>query len=181
MIALYSSYDNFYKGSSFLFICKVTENEMTKYNGKCSCGQVHYTLKNDPIFTHACHCTLCQRYTASAFIVHSLMETSNFTLIKGSLSETAGPSGSGKGHVIKRCPNCGDQIYSHFMGLNNLLVLKTTTLNNANEMPPQAHVFLDSKLEWLKLNDDIPKFDKFYRREEIYSDESLKRMKIALQ
>ena len=48
-------------------------------------------------------------------------------------------------------------------------------------MPPQAHVFLDSKLEWLKLNDDIPKFDKFYRREEIYSDESLKRMKIALQ
>ena len=67
------------------------------------------------------------------------------------------------------------------MGLNNLLVLKTTTLNNANELPPQAHVFLDSKLEWLKLNDDIPKFDKFYRREEIYTDESLERMKIALQ
>ena len=154
---------------------------MTKYNGKCSCGQVHYTLKNDPIFTHACHCTLCQRYTASAFIVHSLMETTNFTLIKGALSETVGPSGSGKGHVIKRCPNCGDQIYSHFMGLNNLLVLKTTTLSNANELPPQAHVFLDSKLEWLKLSDNIPKFDKFYRREEIYSDESLERMKIALQ
>jgi hypothetical protein len=67
------------------------------------------------------------------------------------------------------------------MGLNNLLVLKTTTLNIANEVPPQAHVFLDSKLEWLKLNDDIPKFDKFYRREEIYSEDSLKRMKIALQ
>ena len=109
------------------------------------------------------------------------METSNFTLNKGVLSETVGPSGSGKGHVIKRCPNCGDQIYSHFMGLNNLLVLKTTTLTNANGLPPQAHVFLDSKLEWLKLSDDIPKFDKFYRREEIYSDESLERMKIALQ
>ena len=72
---------------------------MTKYNGKCSCAQVRYTLKDDPIFTHACHCTLCQRYTASAFIVHSLMETSNFTLIKGSLSETVGPSGSGKGFL----------------------------------------------------------------------------------
>ena len=100
---------------------------------------------------------------------------------KGIFKRDCWPSGSGKGHVIKRCPNCGDQIYSHFMGLNNLLVLKTTTLSNANEVPPQAHVFLDSKLEWLKLNDDIPKFDKFYRREEIYSDESLKRMKIALQ
>jgi len=33
----------------------------------------------------------------------------------------------------------------------------------------------------LKLSDNIPKFDKFYRREEIYSDESLERMKIALQ
>jgi hypothetical protein len=109
------------------------------------------------------------------------METSNFNLTNGILNETVGPSGSGKGHVIKRCSNCGDQVYSLFMGLNNLLVLKTTTLNNANEMPPQAHVFLDSKLEWLKLNDDIPKFDKFYRREEIYTYESLERMKIALQ
>ena len=171
---------NFIRVQNFIYF-KTSENEMTKYNGKCSCGQVGYTLKNDPIFTHACHCSLCQRYTASAFILHSLMETSNFTLINGSLSETVGPSGSGKGHVIKRCPNCGDQIYSHFMGLNNLLVLKTTTLSDANELPPQAHVFLDSKLEWLKLSDDIPKFDKFYRREEIYSDDSLKRMKIALQ
>jgi len=67
------------------------------------------------------------------------------------------------------------------MGLNNLLVLKTTTLSNANELPPQAHVFLESKLQWLKLNDDIPKFDKFYRREDIYSDGSLERMKIVLQ
>ena len=60
-------------------------------------------------------------------------------------------------------------------------VLNTITLSNDNELPPQAHVFLDSKLEWLKLSDNIPKFDKFYRREEIYSDESLERMKIALQ
>ena len=88
---------------------------MTKHNGECSCGQVQYTLNNDPIFTHACHCTLCQRYSASAFIVHSLMEKTNFSLERGNLIETMGPSGSGKGHTIKRCQTCGDQIYSQFL------------------------------------------------------------------
>ena len=154
---------------------------MTKHNGECSCGQVQYTLNSDPIFTHACHCTLCQRYSASAFIVHSLMEKTNFSLERGNLIETMGPSGSGKGHTIKRCQTCGDQIYSQFSGLNNLLVLKTTTLNDANRYPPQAHIFVKSKLSWLKICDDIPSFDAFYRREEIYSSESIKRFKIALK
>ena len=28
--------------------------------GGCSCGQVRYQLTQDPLFTHACHCTDCQ-------------------------------------------------------------------------------------------------------------------------
>ena len=150
---------------------------MSKRSGGCTCGDIRYTILDEPIFTHACHCTLCQRYTASAFVVHSPIETKNLIVNSGSLTETPGPSGSGKGHIIKRCSNCGDQIYSHFGGNEMMAVLKTTTLDDPNRFPPQAHIFVKSKLKWLELGGTIPKFDEYYDREEVYPKESLERRK----
>ena len=43
----------------------------TDYTGGCSCGSVKYTLLDDPIFTHCCHCHLCQQITGSAFITNT--------------------------------------------------------------------------------------------------------------
>jgi hypothetical protein len=150
---------------------------MANFTGKCSCGAVNYSILDEPIFTHACHCRLCQRYTASAFVVHSPIEMSNFSLDQGDLVTTPGPSGSGGGHFIKRCKNCGDQIYSHFFGNTKVAVLKTTTLDEVNRFPPQAHIYVKNKFSWLELGDSIPQFDEFYDREKIYSPVSLERRK----
>ena len=149
---------------------------MEKHEGGCSCGDVRYHITDEPMFTHACHCKLCQRYTASAFVVHSRIEASNFVVDRGNLINTVGPSGSGHGHSIKRCERCGDQIYSHFgaLGTDQLIVLKTTTLDDAEMFPPLAHIFTKSKLSWVELGTDIPRFEKSYEINEIYSKRSLK-------
>jgi hypothetical protein len=91
---------------------------------------------------------------------------------------TVGPSGSGSGHSIKRCEKCGDQIYSHFavLGTDQLIVLKTTTLDDAESFPPLAHIFTKSKLSWVELGTDIPSFEEFYDRDKIYSKRSLERL-----
>ena len=88
-----------------------------------------------------------------------------------------GPSGSGSGHSIQRCERCGDQVFSHFaaIGTDQILVFKTTTLDNAEGFPPLAHIFTKSKLSWVELGTDIPSFDEFYDRDEIYSNRSLER------
>ena len=88
-----------------------------------------------------------------------------------------GPSGSGSGHSIKRCERCGDQVFSHFAatGTDQILVFKTTTLDNAESFPPLAHIFAKSILFWVELGSDIPSFDEFYDMDEIYSKRSLER------
>ena len=151
------------------------------YSGRCSCGEVIYSIFDIPIFTHACHCSLCQRYTASAFVVHSAIETNNFSLVSGKLIDTPGPSGSGSMHRVYRCNTCFDQIYSHynFVENNGVLILKTTTLDNPNIFPPQAHIFLKNKLDWVKIDQDTPKFKGMYKREDVYSRESLKRRRLV--
>ena len=142
-----------------------------------SCGEVPYYITDEPVFTHSCHCRLCQHYTASAFVVHSNIEAENFVVEKGSLTTTVGPSRSRSGHSIKRCEACGDQIFSHFglNGTDKIVVFKTTTLDDAEQFLQQAHIYLKSKLSWLALGTEIPCFDEFYYKDKIYPKRSLER------
>ena len=84
-------------------------------------------------------------------------------------------------HRVYRCKTCFDQIYSHynFVENNGVLILKTTTLDNPNIFPPQAHIFLKNKLDWVKIDQDTPKFKGMYKREDVYSIESLKRRRLV--
>lgn len=149
---------------------------MTEYLGGCSCGQIRYELLAEPMFTHCCHCHLCQQITGSAFITNTFIEGANFKLTSGQLASYIGPSGSGRGHTIKRCPDCGDPIVSYFGGTEHLAVFKAGTLDKLNLAPPEAHIFVESKVEWLQLPDDIPSFEMFYSFEETWPANSLVRL-----
>ena len=148
--------------------------------GGCSCGAVRYTISDKPIFTQACHCSLCRKYTASAFIVHSFIETVKFKLETGDLFETDGPTGSGRGQKVNRCKVCADQIYSIFNRVKGkITTLKTTTLDQADEFPPQAHIFIKNKLSWVQLG-DIPAYKEYYNFAETLSSKSLERWKATV-
>ena len=90
---------------------------------------------------------------------------------------TVGPSCSESGHSIKRCETCVDQIFSHFgaIGTDKILVLKTTTLDEAEHYAPQAHIYTKSKLSWVALSTEILCFNQFYDRDKIYPLQSLER------
>ena len=97
---------------------------MKDYLGGCSCGKIRYELIDEPMFTHCCHCHLCQQITGSAFITNTLIEGTNFKLTSGKLASFIGASGSGRRHIIKRCPDCGDPIVVILEGQSILLFLR---------------------------------------------------------
>ena len=64
-------------------------------SGNCICGEIVYTIKSKPLFTHACHCKDCKKITGSSFVVNtSIFE--NSLDIKGELLEKKLIAGSGK-------------------------------------------------------------------------------------
>jgi hypothetical protein len=153
---------------------------VAEYHGGCSCGAVRYKLLTEPMFTHACHCHLCQQVTGSAFIIHNIIERFNFKILQGELSDFNGPSGSGRRHVVKRCPKCGDALVSFFAEGANAVV-KAGSLDDPNKLPPLAHIFVDAKLEWIELPVDVPQYPGMYDFEETWSRESLQRRSEALR
>jgi len=153
---------------------------MTEYYGGCSCGGVRYKLLDEPMFTHACHCHLCQQATGSAFIIHNIIEGCNFVHEKGELAEFEGPSGSGRKHVVKRCRKCGDPIVSYFGETQDTAIIKAGSLDDPNEFPPQAHIFVNKKLDWVKCPDKIPQYQEFYDFKEAWPADSMKRRLVIL-
>lgn len=51
--------------------------------GSCRCGKVRFTITAPPLLTMACHCTGCQRMTASAYSISIAVPEDGFTVTAG--------------------------------------------------------------------------------------------------
>jgi hypothetical protein len=144
------------------------------YSGSCFCGAVKYRLEDKPIFVNCCHCTDCRKQTGGAFAINAVIETANVTVLSGQPVATRMYTDSGAPHDIFRCPECQTALWSDY-GYGVLLFVRVATLDDAAAFPPDAHIWVRSKLPWVALPEGVPAFDEFYDKEKLYSPESLKR------
>ena len=158
---------------------KTANKEMM--SGGCDCGYVRYEVMKKPLYVHCCHCTWCQRESGAAFALNALVESSEVKLSshKPVLIDT--PSPSGRGQIIARCPQCQVALWSHYGGLGKLMsFIKVGTLDDANQMPPDIHIYTSTKQAWLKLPNDALVYEGYYDRKALWSDENLARFDALL-
>lgn len=53
------------------------------WEGGCRCGQVRLKVSARPLLAMACHCTGCQRMSASAFSLSVAIPTDGFAVTQG--------------------------------------------------------------------------------------------------
>jgi hypothetical protein len=58
-------------------------NEFRPAFGTCRCGRVQFRIAAPPIITMACHCTGCQRMSASAFSLSAAIPGDGFSVSRG--------------------------------------------------------------------------------------------------
>jgi hypothetical protein len=152
-----------------------------KFEGGCACGEVRYRLTKEPMFTHCCHCTQCQRLTGSAFVLNTIIENEHIELLNGTVLKTAGISEYDKPHDIYRCSRCLTAVWSDYGGRPNYRFVRVGTLDEPNLIKPNAHIFVRSKLEWVLIPEDQKAFDVFYELEKEWPVEMLARREAALK
>ncbi len=146
--------------------------------GHCACRHVRYQLGSSPLFVHACHCTWCQRESGSAFSLNALIETERLTVLQGTTSEVLTPSASGKGQRIIRCDQCQVALWSHYAYgklAEAIVFVRVGTLQREHQMPPDIHIFTDTKQPWFTLPTGVPIVPGYYRASEHWPKESLRR------
>jgi hypothetical protein len=115
------------------------------WEGGCRCGEIRLRVTAPPLLASACHCTGCQRMSASAFSL-------TLTLAAGALEVTAGETRRGGAHsdgiYHQHCPRCGAWLFTRADMLGEMVNLRPSTLDDHGWFVPFAEFFIGEKLPW---------------------------------
>ena len=149
-------------------------------DGGCGCGEIRYRLTSAPMFVHCCHCLNCQRQTGSAFVINLLIEAERVEAVRGVPIPIAAPTDGGSPQRIFRCPKCFVGVWSEYGGRPEVRFVRGGTLDDPSAVSPDVHIYVRSKLPWIKLPESVPAFEVYYDSKTLWPAASLARRKAAL-
>ena len=149
--------------------------------GGCDCRYLRYRLEAAPLFVHCCHCRWCQRESGASFALNAMIEGDRVTLLAGEVDVVDTPSNSGLGQKISRCPKCRIAVWSNYAGAGPVVkFVRVGTLDVPDLLPPDIHIFTDSRQSWVVIPEGTPAVPEYYDRELYWPPESLARRRAML-
>ena len=114
------------------------------WTGGCRCGQVRLRITTPPLLTMACHCTGCQRMTASAFSLSAAIASDGFAITKG--EPVIGGLHGATRHYF--CPHCLSWLFTLPERVDEFVNIRTTLLDNVPGLEPFIETCTREKLPW---------------------------------
>jgi len=125
------------------------------WQGGCRCNQVRFEISLPPLLTMACHCTGCQRMSASAFSLSVAVPTAGFEVKTG--EPVIGGLHGNPRHFF--CPHCLSWMFTRPEGLDFVNV-RATLLDNSQWIEPYIETYTSEKLPWAA-TPAVHKYEKF--------------------
>jgi len=118
------------------------------YLGGCECGAIRYRIGSEPVAIYACHCTICQTQSGSAFGMAMRVPKEHFHLTKGELKTFVRTAESGQTFTNSFCADCGTRIHHRPDRFPDQISLKSGTLDDTSWVKPSHHLFMRSAVPW---------------------------------
>lgn len=122
----------------------MADNDLHKL-GKCRCGRVRFEVDSECLITMACHCTGCQRMTASAFSLSALHPSDGFKVTSGD-TIIGGLHGSTRHYF---CEHCMSWLFTRPEGMDDFVNIRATMMEGAQSYSPFIETYTDEKLPWV--------------------------------
>jgi hypothetical protein len=111
-------------------------------DGACRCGKVKIRISAAPLITMACHCTGCQRMSASAYSLSAAIPTEGFEVVEGT-PVVAGARPEAGHHF---CPDCMTWMFTRIPGLDFFVNVRPTMLDDLGWYSPFVETYTSEKL-----------------------------------
>lgn len=115
--------------------------------GSCRCGQIRLKITAQPMITMACHCSGCQKMSASAFSCSAAIPSQGFEVTAGE-PVIGGTHGDDVHHY--HCPHCKSWMFSRMTGMEWFVNVRSTMLDDASWYAPFAETYTSVKFPWAK-------------------------------
>jgi hypothetical protein len=116
------------------------------WNAGCRCDRVRLQITEPPLLAMACHCRGCQRMTASAFSLSLAVPASGFAILLGE-PVIGGLHGASRHY---HCPHCKSWLFTKPEGLDDMVNVRATMLDDASWFVPFAETCTSEGLPWAK-------------------------------
>lgn len=126
--------------------------------GGCRCGASRYAVDFPwPPLTYACHCTLCQRATGSAFAQQYPVPENRFRAT-GALVEAEVAEPDGLSSVHRHCQACLTRLFGTSVRRPGLVIVRAGTIDGSERITPILHIYTSTKQPWLILPAGVATF-----------------------
>lgn len=118
---------------------------MLPWEGGCRCGELRVRVSQPPLLAAACHCTGCQKMSASAFSLTLVIPSAGFEVTAGE------PAIGGTHHPAQHhhhCPRCKSWVFTRIAGFDQFVNLRATMLDDHAWFAPYAELWTREKLPW---------------------------------
>ncbi len=133
--------------------------------GGCRCGALRVRMTAAPIMASACHCTGCQKMSASAFSLTVTLPEDGLEIISG--ETVLGGMRSDEAHH-HHCPDCLSWVFTKAPGLAGFVNLRATMLDDTSWFAPFVDMYTSERLPWA-ITQARYSFDRFPQVEEYVS------------
>ena len=131
--------------------------ESGNVEGGCLCGAVSYSLRFPSKWCAHCHCSMCRRAHGAGYVTWVGFESDKFTLRTGDhhLSWFESSPGARRGF----CSTCGSTMLFESTRWAGETHVALGCIEGSIDRKPQAHVFHDSHVSWMALDDALKVFN----------------------
>ncbi len=131
--------------------------EAVTFAGSCLCGAVRFHAQGPSLFCCHCHCRWCRKAHGAAFVTWFGVRAEGFVLDSGqeALRWFASSAPSRRGF----CGACGTTLfYTSTLDPGEVHIARAV-MDGPVDREPSLHIFTDHAVDWVRLGDDLPRYD----------------------
>ena len=122
--------------------------------GGCHCGYIRYEISGQPFDADYCHCRDCQVTTGAPVSAWMDFRKEQVRWLGATPAEYASSAHIRRGF----CPKCGSSLSYRSTQYPDYLTLSIVSLDDPNLVHPSYHIFTDSGVKWLTIDDDCKRY-----------------------
>ena len=144
--------------SSSRRLCALLEGivvqSVSTIEGGCLCGAVRYRASGQAQGITHCHCRTCRRASGAPLVTWAGFDSDKFNFTQGQPVSYA----SSQNVVRTFCGRCGTALTYRRLDLPHSVDLTLGSMDDPEQLQPEDHTWIESKLSWIRLDDDLPEY-----------------------
>ena len=126
-----------------------------QHQGGCHCGRVRYEFSGALVDIAHCHCSICRRVSGGLVTTWITLPRSAFAWVAGTPAQYESSSTC----VRSFCSNCGAHLALTTRLSPEGIDVTIATLDHPERAPADRHIWVESRLPWLHLDEQLPEED----------------------